>query len=172
LAANVPSLLSVPLFNFSQSSFALPTPAEGEKPKDYAEIYSNTRNFAVSEANPYFMRGPVLSAVGGPHLGPGKGWPMAAIVRALTALSISETRDEKGRRELQEEVKDQLLMVLDSTAGTGVVHESVNAWSEYDWSRAWFGWANGLLGELVLKLAEQDEASGGSGEGFLMQSWQ
>jgi uncharacterized protein len=164
--------LSIPLFNYTQSSFPLPPPAEGEKAKNNDEIYSNTRKFAVSEANPYFMRGPVLSAVGGPHLGPGKGWPMAAIVRALTALSSSENGHEKTRNEIQEEVKEQLQMVLDSTSGTGVVHESVNAWSEYDWSRAWFGWANGLLGELVLKLAEEDEAARSPSEGFLVQSWQ
>lgn len=93
---------------------------------------------------------------------------MAALVRALTALA-SGSRDE---RIIEEEVKDQLKMVLDSTTGTGVVHESVNAWSEYDWSRAWFGWANGLLGELVLKLAEEDAASRSPSEGFLKQSWQ
>jgi uncharacterized protein len=150
----------------------LPPPAEGEKAKNYDEIYSNTRKFVVSEANPYFMRGPVLSAVGGPHLGPGKGWPMAAIVRALTALSSSGRRDEESSSEIQEEIKDQLRMVLDSTTGNGVVHESVNAWSEHDWSRAWFGWANGLLGELVLKLAEEDETAKSPNEGFLIQSWQ
>jgi hypothetical protein len=163
--ANVPSLLSIPLFNFTQSSFPLPSPDAGEPRRDYEEIYSNTRRFVNSESNPYFMRGPVLSAVGGPHIGPGKPWPMAAIVRAITALLSGNTGEEV-------EVMKQLQMVLDSTAGSGVVHESVNAWSENSWTRAWFGWANGMMGELVLKLAEVDEKSGRQGGGWLGRSWQ
>lgn len=169
--ANIPSLLSIPLFNYSRSSFPLPPPADGEEAKNYDEIYRNTRKFALSEANPYFMRGPILSAVGGPHLGPGKGWPMAAIITALTALSPS-VYEENPWAAVREEVNEQLRMVLDSTSGTGVVHESVNAWSEHDWSRAWFGWANGLLGELILKLADEDEAARSSDAGWLVQSFQ
>ena len=163
--ANVPSLLSIPLLNYTHSSFPLPSPAAGEPERDYAEIYSNTRRFVNSESNPYFMRGPVLSAIGGPHIGPGKPWPMAAIVRAITALLTGDTDKE-------EEVAKQLQMVLDSTAGFGVVHESVNAWNEDSWTRAWFGWANGLMGELVLRLAEEDEMAEGQGGGWLGRSWQ
>jgi meiotically up-regulated gene 157 (Mug157) protein len=163
--ANVPSLLSIPLLNYTHSSFPLPSPAAGEPERDYAEIYSNTRRFVNSESNPYFMRGPVLSAIGGPHIGPGKPWPMAAIVRSITALLTGDTDEE-------EEVAKQLQMVLDSTAGFGVVHESVNAWNEDSWTRAWFGWANGLMGELVLRLAEEDEMAEGQGGGWLGRSWQ
>jgi uncharacterized protein len=163
--ANVPSLLSIPLLNYTHSSFPLPSPAAGEPERDYTEIYSNTRRFVNSESNPYFMRGPVLSAIGGPHIGPGKPWPMAAIVRAITALLSGDTDEE-------EEVAKQLQMVLDSTEGFGVVHESVNAWNESSWTRAWFGWANGLMGELVLRLAEEDEKAGEQGGGWLGRSWQ
>ena len=166
--ANVPSLLSIPLFNYTQSSFPLPLPEQGQSERNYTEIYSNTRRFVNSESNPYFMRGPILSAIGGPHIGPGKPWPMAAIVRALTAIITSNTDEE-------EEVTKQIQMVLDSTAGTGVVHESVDAWHEKSWTRAWFGWANGLMGELVIKLAQQDEKAGredGEDGGWLGRSWQ
>lgn len=100
------------------------------------------------------MFGDVLSAVGGPHLGPGKAWPMAAIVRAITAFSLPKP----SKMEVEAEVREQLRMVLDSTDGTGVVHESVNVWAEHDWTRAWFGWANGLLGELVLKIEKESPA--------------
>ncbi|KAG9236964.1 hypothetical protein BJ875DRAFT_195695 [Amylocarpus encephaloides] len=154
--ANVPSLLSIPLFDYANSSF--PWTSEGKH--DYAKVYNNTRNFILSSSNPYFMTGPALSAIGGPHLGPGKGWPMAAIVRALTAFSVPMSEEQRTV-----EVRDQLFMVLNSTAGTGVVHESVNAWTEWDWSRSWFGWANGLLGELVLKI-EKEKGS------WLGESWQ
>lgn len=97
---------------------------------------------------------------------------MAAIIRALTVFSSSENEDGNAQNEASQEVKEQLRMVLDSTSGTGVVHESVNAWSEHDWSRAWFGWANGLLGELVLKLAAEDETARSPSEGWLVESFQ
>lgn len=157
--ANVPSLLSIPLFDYANSSFPLPEPAKDDPKRDLPKIYANTRNFVTSSSNPYWSKGPELSAVGGPHLGPGKGWPMAAIVRALTAFEMG--LDEKG---LKVEVRDQLMMVLDSTGGTGVVHESVNGWDSGDWTRAWFGWANGMLGELVLKI--EKEKGGWLGEGW------
>lgn len=165
--ANIPSLLAIPLWEFINPAKGISIP---KRTKDYAKIYENTRKFVLGKHNPYWAEGPVLSAVGGPHLGPGRGWPMAAIVRALTAYSpILEGKSQKDR---DAEVKAQLKMVLDSTAGTGVVHESVNAWDELNWTRAWFGWANGLLGELILKI-EKEEAKGGvTGKGLLSQSWQ
>lgn len=132
----------MPLWNFSLSLPSFPS------------IYANTRSFVLSPSNPYFMFGDVLSAVGGPHLGPGKAWPMAAIVRAITAFSLPKP----SKMEVEAEVREQLRMVLDSTDGTGVVHESVNVWAEHDWTRAWFGWANGLLGELVLKIEKESPA--------------
>ncbi|KAL0935535.1 DUF1237 domain-containing protein [Colletotrichum truncatum] len=162
--ANVPSLLAMPLWNFVQSKFKLPTPPPGEKKKDYAKVYHNTRKYVLSDANSYFMRGPVISAVGGPHVGPGKAWPMAAVIAAITAYDPIS-----GVKDVEKEVEEQLAMVLDSTAGTGVLHESVNSWSESDWTRAWFGWANGLFGELVLKMEEEDKKSG---KGLLQKDWQ
>ncbi|KAM3080848.1 hypothetical protein ACMFMG_004804 [Clarireedia jacksonii] len=166
--ANVPSLLSMPLFDYDNSSFPLP---KSEPPIDHTKIYNNTRNFVLSPSNPYFMQGPVLSAVGGPHIGPGKPWPMAAIVRAITAFEKGEALG-KSRKEIEEEVVGQVMSILDSTDGTGVIHESVNAWRESDWSRAWFGWANGLFGELVLRMMKEDEKGGKGGAGLLGRSWQ
>lgn len=165
--ANVPSLLSIPLFNYSQSSFPLPSTSPK---RDYDALYKNTRKFVLSDDNPYFMHGPAISAVGGPHLGPGKAWPMAATVRALTALLQVPSASETEQVEIVSEVKEQIRMVLDSTAGTGVVHESVSSWAEHDWTRAWFGWANGLFGELIMRVAEEDSRNT-DGE-MLAVSWQ
>ena len=215
--ANVPSLLAMPLWNYSRSAFdsgsggssppaaaAAGTGAskrnsttssgengedeakrEGEaggeteteaeaasagtdKPRDYDLIYRNTRAFVLSEANPYFAWGPAMSAVGGPHLGPGKAWPMAAIVAALTAYEPAS-----GLADPRDEVAAQLRMVLDSTAGTGVVHETVSSWSADDWTRAWFGWANGLFGELILRIEADEKRRGVVGEESLLgRSWQ
>ncbi|EKD15943.1 uncharacterized protein L3040_003199 [Drepanopeziza brunnea f. sp. 'multigermtubi'] len=174
--ANVPSLLAMPLWNYSQSAFKLPQPAPGEKAKNYDEIYANTRRFVLSDSNPYFMKGPVISAIGGPHIGPGKAWPMAAIIRAMTAFSTLDSPaagslDKITMKDIEEEVKQQIRMVLDSTAGTGVMHESVDSFNENSWTRAWFGWANGLLGELLVKVAEEDEKAGRN-PGWLAESFQ
>ncbi|QSZ32362.1 hypothetical protein DSL72_001936 [Monilinia vaccinii-corymbosi] len=176
--ANVPSLLAIPLWDYANSSFALPKPVEGggaqgglKAKVDHARIYKNTRQFVLSQENPYFMQGPAIAAVGGPHLGPGKSWPMAAIIRAITALEVA-SKSGKGVGEVEKEVAEQLLMVLDSTGGTGVIHESVNAWNAGDWTRAWFGWANGLFGELVMRIFKEDQRAGKGGGGLLGRSWQ
>ncbi|KAK1979860.1 hypothetical protein LZ30DRAFT_724959 [Colletotrichum cereale] len=165
--ANVPSLLAMPLWNFTQSSFPLPDPPAGGKPRDYAEVYRNTRKYVLSDANSYFMKGPVISAVGGPHVGPGKAWPMAAVIAAITAYDPIA-----GVADVDKEVGEQLRMVLDSTAGTGVLHESVNSWNENDWTRAWFGWANGLFGELILRIEDEEKKKKGGSGGLLAKSWQ
>jgi meiotically up-regulated gene 157 (Mug157) protein len=55
-------------------------------------------------------------------------------------------------------------MVLGSTGGTGLVHESVDAQTG-GYSRSWFSWANGLLGQVVLSLE-------GRGTGVLERSYQ
>ncbi|KAH6719160.1 hypothetical protein BKA61DRAFT_271678 [Leptodontidium sp. MPI-SDFR-AT-0119] len=174
--ANVPSLLAMPLWNYSESAFKIPPPAQGEKAKDYNEIYANTRRFVLSDSNPYFMKGPVISAIGGPHVGPGKAWPMAAIIRALTsfstlASSATNSLDKVSKKDIEEEVKQQIGMVLNSTDGSGVIHESVDTFDQHMWSRAWFGWANGLFGELMIKVAEEDEKEGRT-PGWLGESWQ
>jgi meiotically up-regulated gene 157 (Mug157) protein len=121
--ANVPSLLAMPLWNYSESAFKTPPPPEGEEAKDYGEIYNNTRNFILSDNNPYYMHGPAISAVGGPHVGPGKAWPMAAIIRALTAFrsypSATGSLEQSQKKEIESEVKGQIMMVMNSTGGTG-----------------------------------------------------
>lgn len=187
--ANVPSLLALPLWNFTQSHdtsspirmFKSVKSGSGSKntvkaraddeeiSHDYAKIYQNTRKFALSMANPYYAKGPAFSAVGGPHLGPGKGWPMAATVAALTAF---ESLSGFSTEEKEKVVAEQVSMILNSTGGTGVVHETVNAWNEGDWTRSWFGWANGLFGELILKIAEDEEKRDVGDKGLLGRPWQ
>jgi meiotically up-regulated gene 157 (Mug157) protein len=169
--ANVPSLLAMPLWNYSVPGFdevGVNRTVGVRYNHSYDAVYKNTRAFVLSDWNPYFAKGPVISAVGGPHLGPGKAWPMAAIVAGLTAYEPAS-----GLEDPTDEVERQLRMVLDSTSGTGVVHETVSSWDEHVWTRPWFGWANGLFGELILRIEMEEKARGVTGERSLLErSWQ
>ncbi|KAB5580576.1 hypothetical protein GE09DRAFT_1213018 [Coniochaeta sp. 2T2.1] len=173
--ANVPSLLAMPLWNYSVTAFPGARYDRGSKDvkevsfeHDYDAVYRSTRAFVLSDSNPYFAKGPVLSAVGGPHLGPGKAWPMAAIVAGLTAYEPAS-----GLKDPTSEVERQLRMVLESTSGMGVVHETVSSWDEHVWTRPWFGWANGMFGEMILKIEREEEALGLKGKRSLLgRSWQ
>lgn len=107
--ANIPSLLSAPVFGYLNTS---------------NEVYRNTRKRLLSEHNSYYERGPVLSAIGGLHDGPGMPWPMARIVEILT------TDDDA-------EIEQALRQLVGSTAGLGLIHESVNSFDQYKWTRQW-----------------------------------
>jgi meiotically up-regulated gene 157 (Mug157) protein len=120
---NVPSLLSAPFIGYT---------------KTHDPVYANTRRKILSKDNPYYAWGPVISGVGSMHTLPGKVWPMANLMTILTS-------DD------EEEIVENLGMVLASTGNTGLVHESVDA-QDGGYTRSWFSWANGLLGQVVLQL--------------------
>ena len=127
--ANLPSLLSAPFFGYGSLD---------------DEVYLNTRKFALSSANPYWARGPVINGIGSPHTGPVKAWPLSNIVRVMTS---QETSGEDAKREIR--------ALLKSTDGLGLMHESINAHDEKDWSRHWFGWANGMFGQMILDVEKR-----------------
>ncbi|KAL5606764.1 uncharacterized protein BROUX77_003957 [Berkeleyomyces rouxiae] len=122
--ANIPSLLSAPFLGYLDADDA---------------VYQNTRKFVLSKQNPWYCEGPVINAIGGPHIKPGAAWPMSSTVQIMT--SNNETEIEKA-----------LIELLASTAGIGLIHESVKSDSVKAYTRPWFSWANGLFGQTILDL--------------------
>lgn len=124
--ANAPSLLSLAYLD----------PSMSDDP-----IYRNTRRFVWSDANPYFYKGTAGEGISGPHIGFENIWPMSIMMRAFT----SDTDDE---------IRDCILMLLNTDAGLGYIHESFHKDDQYDFTREWFAWQNTLFGELILKIID------------------
>ena len=122
--ANVPSLLAMPYLG----------DVERTDP-----VYENTRRFVWSTDNPYFWRGPAGEGIGGPHIGVEMIWPMSIMMRAFTSTDDAE-------------IRDCIIALMTTDAGTGFMHESFSRRDAADFTRAWFAWQNTLFGELILKL--------------------
>ena len=95
-----------------------------------------------SEDNPYYFSGTFngkkIGAIGSPHTGLNKIWPMSIIMKGLTSTDIKEQRECVN-------------ILVETDGGTGFMHESFNPSNPKDFTRSWFSWANGLFGELVIK---------------------
>lgn len=124
--ANAPSLLSIPYFGWCAA---------------HDPVYRATRAMVLSPDNPWFSRGAVAEGIGSIHTSPGSIWPMSLIMRALT----SDDADE---------IVTALRQLMACDAGTGFMHESFDKDDPAKFSRPWFAWANGLFGELVLKVLD------------------
>ena len=120
--ANVPSLLSMPYLGTIDRSNPL---------------YLRTRKFVLSKSNPYYFSGISGHGVGSPHTGTDRIWPIAIIMKGLTA---SDNHD----------IVTSLRMLRNTHAGTGFMHESFMKDDPSKFTRKWFAWANTLFGELVL----------------------
>lgn len=124
---NIPSLLSAPFLGYANAS---------------DPVYQNTRRKILSRDNPYYTWGPILSGIGSMHTLPGRAWPMANVMSILTSGDDAEIIRELG-------------MLIQSTDGYGVLHESVHSHRKGVWSRQWFSWANGLFGQAILDLEKR-----------------
>ncbi|ORX39562.1 DUF1237 domain protein [Kockovaella imperatae] len=125
--ANVPDLVSLPYIGFLDRS---------------DETYQRTKAAMFSRQNPYYGEGGGFKGFGGPHAGLAHPWPMSLV------SGIYGTDDD-------EEIKGRLQMLLNSTAGLGLIHESVNIHDMSDFTRPWFAWANSYFAEMILDLAER-----------------
>ncbi|MGC5772077.1 glycoside hydrolase family 125 protein [Paenibacillus pabuli] len=120
--ANVPSLLSIPYLGYSNAD---------------DPIYVNTRQFILSERNPYFYQGEAASGIGSPHTPDQYIWPIALAMQGMTAKDTAE--------------QQRLLELLLATdGGTGFMHEGFHVDRPEEFTRPWFSWANMMFCELVL----------------------
>ena len=126
--ANGPNLLSLPYFGYLEINNS---------------VYQNTRKLILSKQNPYFFKGKEFSGVGSSHTDYGSIWPMSIIMQALTSDDENEIIE--------------CLEILKSThAKTYFMHESFQKNNADNFTRPWFGWANSLFGELIVKLYDNN----------------
>ncbi len=119
--ANVPNLMSIPYLGYR--------PVEDP-------IYQRTRAFLLSPDNPYYYSGKWARGIGSPHTPHGYIWPIALLIQGLTSQEPEE------RRQILE-------ILMNTTGGTGYMHESFDPDDPTKYTRPWFGWANSLFGEFV-----------------------
>ena len=53
------------------------------------------------------------------------------------------------------EIKECIQMLMNTDAGTGVIHESFHKDDANNYTRPWFAWQNTLFGELIAKLVSE-----------------
>ncbi len=125
--ANAPSLLSLPYLDCVPES---------------DQVYQNTRQFLFSGSNPYYFKGAAGDGIGSAHTGLGKIWPIAIMMRAFTSRNDNE-------------ISRCLSTLVESSAGTGFMHESFDENDPKKFTRSWFAWANTLFGELIIRLQKE-----------------
>lgn len=69
-------------------------------------------------------------------------WPMSIMMRAFTSQDDNE-------------IKECIQMLMNTDAGTGVIHESFHKDDANNYTRPWFAWQNTLFGELIAKLVSE-----------------
>ena len=121
--ANIPSLLSLPYLGVCEES---------------DPIYLATRNFVLSDQNPYFYRGQVLTGLGSQHTPENQIWPLGIAMQGITSVSAAE-------------IETCLQYLENSHAGTNQMHESVGKDDPSIFTRAWFSWADMTFYHLLLK---------------------
>lgn len=120
--ANLPNLVSLPYFD-----------AIG----DLESLYQETKQTMLSQENPYYYAGTYGAGLGSPHTPVNHIWPIGKSIEGLLA-------DDKPTKAA---ILDQL---VETTAGTNMMHESFNVENPSIYTREWFSWANMMFCELLL----------------------
>lgn len=119
--ANLPNLLSLKYFGLDD------------------EISKNTRNFVLSEKNPYFYEGKYAKGLGSSHTKKGHVWHIALLTEVLVTDDI--------------EKKKELLEIIENTdAGTFLMHEGFDPDNPEDFTREFFSWANSMFVLAILQM--------------------
>jgi meiotically up-regulated gene 157 (Mug157) protein len=118
--ANIPSLLSLPYLGAIEVS---------------APKYLRTREFILSNKNPYFFASPEISGIGSRHTPTQHIWPIAIAMEGLTGGSAEK----------------QLAILESNMGGANQMHESFNVNNSDEFTRPWFSWADMTYLQLVLK---------------------
>jgi meiotically up-regulated gene 157 (Mug157) protein len=126
--ANIPSLLALPIFA---------TTIGREDP-----LYAATRRAVLSDINPYYFCGSVACGVGGQHNGAPWIWPMALAAQSLTSDNATE-------------ISNLLTLLIESSACTGLIHESFHSDDFGTYTRPWFAWMNSLFAEVIIDIANR-----------------
>lgn len=89
-----------------------------------------------------FLKRDADSPHSGPHQNATYPWPMSHV------SAIFGTDDDR-------EIETRLSILMESTSGLGLIHESVNIYNGSEFTRPWFAWANSYFAEMILDLAER-----------------
>ena len=120
--ANVPSLLSMEYLGYHGKN---------------SQTAKNTRALILSEANPYYYKGPKAAGIGSPHTPAGYIWHIALCMQGLTADTLEEKRT-------------MIDLAVATNGGTLLMHEGFCADDDTKYTREWFSWANAMFSELVM----------------------
>ena len=126
--ANIPSLLALPIF----------ATTIGREDS----LYAATRRAVLSDINPYYFCGSVACGVGGQHNGAPWIWPMALAAQSLTSDNATE-------------IASLLTVLIESSACTGLIHESFHSDDFGTYTRPWFAWMNSLFAEVIIDIANR-----------------
>ena len=118
--ANIPSLLSLPYID----------PENKVYDKD---IYKKTKQWVLSEKNPYFFKGPFASGVGSPHTHHGYVWHLSMIIQAMVEHNGS--------------VVENIIKTSNQKNNQYNLHESFDPNNPNQFTRSWFSWADSLFSE-------------------------
>lgn len=128
--ANLPSLLGLPYLDVLEKT---------------DDLFQNTKAFILSENNPYYYKGKYGGGIGSSHTFPRYIWPIALAVEGL----VSPNKEEK------KEILDRLVQ---TSAGTQMMHESFDVDQPSNYTREWFSWANAMFNQLLLDTLDKNES--------------